>query len=101
MPAGKCSLPAFLKPLSNHRLYCPTNWAKHTAGGSCRIPWRESGDGPLPIAGIPSPIMAARWAENAHHSLSDAAFHIGALYILIAQIAGFTIVWIWWWIAKR
>jgi hypothetical protein len=45
--------------------------------------------------------MAGRWAESGHHGLSDAAFHIGALYVLVAQMIGFLVVWVIWWIAKR
>jgi hypothetical protein len=45
--------------------------------------------------------LAARWVESAHHSLPEAAFHVGAGYILVAQIIGFMVVWIGWWIAKR
>ena len=57
---------------------------------------------------IPSPLrtligealMAAVEADSAAASYA-VSFHLGALYILAAQVVGFFVVWIGWWVRKR
>ncbi len=59
---------------------------------------------PTPIGAVISDTvaaLAARSGEDRVFSPLDHAFHLGALYILIAQGIGFFIVWIGWWAARR
>ncbi len=63
------------------------------------------------LAAVPSPVqsfisgavaqVAARADGSAQGVPTDAAFGLGAVYVLAAQMVGFLIVWIAWWIAKR
>jgi fluoride ion exporter CrcB/FEX len=33
--------------------------------------------------------------------IEDAGFITGALYVLLAQLIGFALYWLGWWVAKR
>lgn len=45
--------------------------------------------------------MIARMDDSPPFVPTDVAFGLGAAYVLLAQMVGFLVFWIGWWIAKR